>query len=395
MGHAIGLPGLRLREALAGSQLGPGGAVWESGLLLARLLVGCSQPEGWPGLALHACTPACGSGCTQSGSTAATAAAAPLPGLPTFTRPTEAAPTGASTPAEAPGAPVPACHPPPTASVAGTSGGAAAADSGHATPAAPVATIQRGPGECSEGSSSSRSLLAGARVLELGSGMGVVGLAAACLGAQVLATDLPAVLRLLRSNLALNSGMVRAAGGSVAAVTLDWEAEGAVQQLRGIEPAEWAASMGSSTSGDPASSPAAGAAAGPDPACRWDWVLGADLVYTEAAVAPLVRTLAELVGSGSVASPARSSGTAGSVATDDAQAGAGQAGARDKQADRPALPPQQAKLLLAHKHRHEAVDAALLEGLRREGVPLRAVARDPGSRVTVYGNGPAAAALGL
>ena len=178
-------------------------------------------------------------------------------------------------------------------------------------------------------------------MLELGSGTGVVGIAAACLGAAVLATDVPEVLSLLRGNMARNAGLVAAAGGSVAAAALNWEVP------------EAAAEVEATLSGRQA-----------------DWVLGADLVYSLAPVAPLVRTLAALVGA--------SVGSGSSSAA---------AGASQQE--------RHARLLLAHKCRHEEVDSALLGGLRASGVPLRVVARDSESRITVYGNREAAAALGL
>lgn len=294
VGHSIGLPGLRIREAAAGSQLGPASVVWESGVLLARLLVSCSQ--GAPGagaVGAHACGPGCG-----GTAAAAAAAAVPLPGLPTFSLPPEAA------------------QPAPAAT-------------------APLA----GP-----------SWLAGARVLELGSGTGVVGLAAACLGAHVTATDLPEALPQLQGNIALNASAVAAAGGSIEAQPLDWAAAG-------VEGG--------------AGAPAAAALLSHNP--PFDLILGADLVYSPAPVPALVRTLAALAAAGS--------GSGG-----DAANGLTVSGRRGH---------QQVKLLLVHKHRHQEVDSALLEGLRGAGLPLRVVARDADSRVTIYCNAPAAAALGL
>eukprot|EP00929_Paragymnodinium_shiwhaense_P067406 TRINITY_DN33936_c1_g1_i2.p1 TRINITY_DN33936_c1_g1~~TRINITY_DN33936_c1_g1_i2.p1 ORF type:complete len:432 (-),score=141.42 TRINITY_DN33936_c1_g1_i2:442-1737(-) len=64
------------------------------------------------------------------------------------------------------------------------------------------------------------------KVLELGSGTGVAGLAAAALGAQVMCTDVAAVLPLLEKNCSLNEAAILAAGGSVSAETCAWEAEG-------------------------------------------------------------------------------------------------------------------------------------------------------------------------
>jgi hypothetical protein len=51
---------------------------------------------------------------------------------------------------------------------------------------------------------SQRLLLRGARAVDLGSGCGLVGCAAALLGAHVVLTDLPDRLKLLRKNVALN-----------------------------------------------------------------------------------------------------------------------------------------------------------------------------------------------
>ena len=77
---------------------------------------------------------------------------------------------------------------------------------------------------------------AGARVLELGAGIGAVGLAAAARGAHVVLTDLPSVVAaMLQPNIALNAEAAAAAapgaqwlgvplpgGGSAQAHVLDW-----------------------------------------------------------------------------------------------------------------------------------------------------------------------------
>lgn len=60
------------------------------------------------------------------------------------------------------------------------------------------------------------------RVVELGSGTGVVGIGAAALGGDVVMTDLPEVLPLLRHNVALNAEIVARAQGSLSVVELRW-----------------------------------------------------------------------------------------------------------------------------------------------------------------------------
>lgn len=98
----------------------------------------------------------------------------------------------------------------------------------------------------------------GKRVLELGSGCGLVGLLAAALGAHVLLTDLPPVLDLLRGNAAANAAAVDRAGGAAEVAELIW--------------------------GQPAL---------PQGWERPDFVLAADLVYHRNLYHPLVTTLAQ------------------------------------------------------------------------------------------------------
>ncbi|KPJ21344.1 Methyltransferase-like protein 21D [Papilio machaon] len=64
--------------------------------------------------------------------------------------------------------------------------------------------------------------LSGTRVLELGSGLGVVGLTAATLGAQVTLTDLPEALPLLRLNISENKQKIGSMGGYAIAEVLEW-----------------------------------------------------------------------------------------------------------------------------------------------------------------------------
>ena len=98
--------------------------------------------------------------------------------------------------------------------------------------------------------------LAGKRVLELGSGLGVAGLSAALLGASVVLTDLGDVVPRTAERVAAHASLVADAGGAATTRALDWREPGDVAAL-----------------GD------------------FDVVLAADAVYTEAALGPFVTTL--------------------------------------------------------------------------------------------------------
>ncbi|KAL6178334.1 hypothetical protein ACLB2K_049852 [Fragaria x ananassa] len=105
-------------------------------------------------------------------------------------------------------------------------------------------------------------LLQGKKVVELGSGCGLVGCIAALLGGQVVLTDLFDRLRLLKKNIDANlrHGDVR---GSAKVVELQW---GDDPDPELIEP-------------------------------RPDFVLGSDVIYSEGAVLDLLSTLRQLCGS--------------------------------------------------------------------------------------------------
>ncbi|KAL6706444.1 Protein-lysine N-methyltransferase rrg1 [Coniothyrium glycines] len=62
----------------------------------------------------------------------------------------------------------------------------------------------------------------GEKILELGAGTGLVGLAMAGLGADVVLTDLPSICPNLNRNAQQNSALVQNRGGSVQTAVLDW-----------------------------------------------------------------------------------------------------------------------------------------------------------------------------
>ncbi|KAI3462480.1 hypothetical protein Pfo_019143 [Paulownia fortunei] len=96
------------------------------------------------------------------------------------------------------------------------------------------------------------------RLLELGSGTGLVGIAAAALlGASVTVTDLPHVLPNLQFNVNANAGILELHGGAVDVAALSW---GDIQHMEGI---------------------------GRD----YDMILGSDVVYHDHLYEPLLQTL--------------------------------------------------------------------------------------------------------
>ncbi|GAB2219941.1 hypothetical protein Drorol1_Dr00007582 [Drosera rotundifolia] len=103
--------------------------------------------------------------------------------------------------------------------------------------------------------------LQGKRAIELGSGCGLVGCIAALLGAQVVLTDLPDRLRLLRKNVETNLGL-GVMRGSAMVRELIWGEEPDPDVLEPLA----------------------------------DYVLGSDVVYSEAAVEDLLATLTQLCG---------------------------------------------------------------------------------------------------
>lgn len=114
-----------------------------------------------------------------------------------------------------------------------------------------------------------RDEISGKRVLELGAGVGLLGLAIKCLGAgNVVMTDNESTLELLRLNVAAN---LAAVGGAVAAAKLDWGSGGW---------AHWSVEQA-----EPSLCRAA----------RFDVIFASDVVYQEASALLLVETLCNLM----------------------------------------------------------------------------------------------------
>lgn len=120
----------------------------------------------------------------------------------------------------------------------------------------------------------SRARVSGKRVVDLGSGAGVAGLALALLGADVILTDVAPVLPLLRTNADVNIGPAArrflpggsGSAGAVAVLEYDW-----------LQPDTWAPVL----AGGPA-----------------DYILMCDCVYKEAMVGPLLSAVLALCGPG-------------------------------------------------------------------------------------------------
>jgi predicted nicotinamide N-methyase len=100
-------------------------------------------------------------------------------------------------------------------------------------------------------------------VLELGSGVGVVGMAAAALGADVVMTDLPYVMPQLQNNIGTTQAAwenLGSAGGTMTARSLDWK--------------NWEAN--------------------PISHAPFDLIVGADIVWLEKLISPLCQLLIHL-----------------------------------------------------------------------------------------------------
>jgi Lysine methyltransferase/Tetratricopeptide repeat len=191
-------------------------------------------------------------------------------------------------------------------------------------------------------------LLKGAKLLEVGAGAGLVGLTAACLGARVTLTDLPALQPLLSANIDANTELVHCSGGAATAAVLDWD-DVQVCDTPGLGLACCTTGFG---------------AASVTHHDHLDWCLGADLVYAQRQVTPVVRLLARLLlhsGNRPPPQPPCTQST-DTVAPGDSKCACTVVASK---------PPR--GFLMAHKHRNDAVDGALLAALGAAGLSLAPV----------------------
>ena len=97
---------------------------------------------------------------------------------------------------------------------------------GGVDPLGTACTVWKGGERLVELLQSRRELVAGKRVVELGSGTGIAGLACAALGAsRVVLTDLPENLALLRRNATRNGWVQSLCGCEVSVAALDWNTD--------------------------------------------------------------------------------------------------------------------------------------------------------------------------
>jgi len=97
---------------------------------------------------------------------------------------------------------------------------------GGADPLGTACTVWRGGERLVELLQSRRELVAGKRIVELGSGTGIAGLACAALGAsRIVLTDLPENLALLRRNATRNGWVQSLCGCEVSVEKLDWNTD--------------------------------------------------------------------------------------------------------------------------------------------------------------------------
>jgi len=87
---------------------------------------------------------------------------------------------------------------------------------------APKKPSRKGEADVEPQTTSTRIPISEARILELGSGVGALGIALAAGGAQVAVTDIKELVPLMKRNIRLNSELLRKSGGNCLAATWRW-----------------------------------------------------------------------------------------------------------------------------------------------------------------------------
>jgi predicted nicotinamide N-methyase len=220
-------------------------------------------------------------------------------------------------------------------------------------------------------------------VLELGSGTGIVGLAAAALGGSVLVTDEKDVVPLLQKNIDLNPGL----RGPIRAEELDWSgwatdsgdgsgggsggdsSGGSGGGSGGDSGVDSRGSSGGDYGGDEnegsggetvADRNASGGRLGLPLQSRsgLDVVLASDLVFNTGAIIPLVRLIAELLQQTPTTPTTITMASTSTTDTDDSTSTPPQ----------PLAAKSSPLVLWCHKHRHDAVDRALEACMAQHGI---------------------------
>ncbi len=109
-----------------------------------------------------------------------------------------------------------------------------------------------------------REEMAGAKVLELGTGTGVVGISAACMGAHAVLTDRePRLFELIESNVKKNAHTMKKGGGTAVSTILEWGNKHHIAAVQKLGP--------------------------------FDFIIGSDILYTSSVHAKLAETIKTLI----------------------------------------------------------------------------------------------------